>query len=460
MKRIIVCFVIATLLLSGCNKNNLLNASKPVTINLWHNYGGLMKETMDSLIDEFNDTVGKEKGIIINVTAISGSATIHEKLKMIVNDEPGAPELPNITTLYPNTALMLVEKGLLSTIESQFSDEELSMYIPEFLEEGRLPDGNLYVFPTAKSTEVMFINTTIFNRFMKETDVSYKDLYTFEGILNVAKEYYKWTDAKTPEIENDGKTFITYDSLFNMAQTIYRQIDEDLIIDEKLNLSSKGLKSFRNLYFEPAVKGYTAIYDGYGSDLIKTGSVVASIGSTAGVLFYSPTVTYSDNLTEPASYLILPYPVVEGGEKVAIQRGGGMSIIKSNEQEEYAAGIFLKWFTAPEQNLRFISSTGYLPVTNEAINIVNEGSSITDEKVKILLDAIKEMSEDYTFFYTPIIINFDELQNIFNKDIKDYTLRCREEYLNLLDSMDEEQAFNHVNKLFEEFIAQRWEFEY
>ena len=30
-----------------------------------------------------------------------------------------------------------------------------------------------------------------------------------------------------------------------------------------------------------------AIHDGYGSDLIKTGRVVASIGSTAGVLFYS-----------------------------------------------------------------------------------------------------------------------------------------------------------------------------
>jgi len=237
-KLIIILLIIYTVFLPGCKSNEVLNEKKPMTINLWHNYGGLMKETMESLIDEFNDTEGREKGIIINITSLSGSATIHEKLKMVVNDEPGSPELPDITTLYPNTALMLTEKGLLADIESQFSAEELSLFIPEFVEEGRLPNGNLYVLPTAKSTEVMFVNTTIFNKFMKETDVSYKDLYTFEGILDIAEKYYLWSDEQTPHIENDGKTFVTYDSLFNVAQTIYRQSDEEFIVEEILNLSS------------------------------------------------------------------------------------------------------------------------------------------------------------------------------------------------------------------------------
>ena len=85
MKKVIIFTIICILLLTGCDSNNLPNAKNPVTINLWHNYGGLMKETMDNLIDEFNDTEGKEKGIIINVTSLSGSATIHEKLKMAVD---------------------------------------------------------------------------------------------------------------------------------------------------------------------------------------------------------------------------------------------------------------------------------------------------------------------------------------------------------------------------------------
>lgn len=454
-KFIFICLV--SLFLTGCKSDDPLNAKNPVTINLWHNYGGSMKDTMDNLIDEFNDTEGKEKGIIINVTSLSGSATIHEKLKMAVNDEPGAPELPDITTLYPNTALMLAEKGLLANIESQFSNEELSLFIPEFMEEGRLPDGKLYVLPTAKSTEVMFVNTTIFNKFMKETDVSYNDLSTFEGILNTAQKYYLWTDEQTPDIKNDGKTFISFDSLFNLAQTIYKQSTDNFIVNEKLNLSSDTFKNIWNYCFEPSVKGYIAIYDGYGSDLIKTGTVVVSIGSTAGVLFYSDIVTYDDNITEPAEYLTLPYPVVKGGKNIAIQRGGGMSIIKSDEVKEYAAGIFLKWFTNAKQNLRFVSSTGYLTVKKEAVKMtLNEENATIDKKIKVLQKTTKDMSEQYAFFYTPIIDNFDQLQDSFNNNMKNYTTECKSEYFNLLNSMDGTDAFNRATEgKFEEFIIQR-----
>jgi multiple sugar transport system substrate-binding protein len=457
MKKYIAFSIICILLLTSCKGDELLDAKSPVTVNLWHNYGGQMKNTMDSLIDEFNDTVGKEKGIIINVTSLTGSATIHEKLKLAVNDEPGAPELPDITTLYPNTALMLASKGLLADIEEHFSEEELSLFIPEFVEEGRLPDGKLYVLPTAKSTEVMFLNTTIFNKFLKETDVSYNDLYTFKGILDTAEKYYIWTDKQTPDIENDGKSFITYDSLFNIAQIIYRQSGENFIVGEKLNLSSHVFKDVWNYCFKPSVKGYVAVYDGYGSDLIKTGDVVASIGSTAGVLFYSDIVTYDDNLTEPAEFLILPYPVIDGGNKIAIQRGGGMCIIKSNDKKEYAAGIFLKWFTNPEQNLKFVSSTGYIPVTKEAIEMTaSEENVINDDNVRKLLKTSREMIEQYTFFYTPIIENFDELQGSYNKNMKKYAVQCRDEYFGLLSSMNEIDAYNAATEnRYEEFINQR-----
>ena len=457
MKRIIIFCLICILLLTGCTSMELFSTKKPVTINLWHNYGGTMKDTMDSLIDEFNDTKGREEGILVNVTSLSGSAAIHDKLKMVANDEPGAPELPDITTLYPNTALMLAEKGLLADLESQFSEEDLSAFIPEFVEEGRLSDGKLYVLPTAKSTEVMFVNTTIFNRFINETDVEYDDLRTFEGIIQTAKKYYKWTDDQTPNQENDGKTFLTYDSIFNLAQAIYRQAGEDFIVDNKLNLSSPAFKNFWDACFLPAVKGYVAIYDGYGSDLIKTGNVAASIGSTAGVLFYSDTVTYDNNVTEQAEYIILPYPVMKDGKSAAIQRGGGMCITKSNEAREAAAGIFLKWFTSPEQNSRFVASTGYIPVTTEAMEITsNDRSAFVDDKIKMLLDTSREMAEKYSFFYTPTFENFDDLQDDFNKNIKSYALQCKSSYFELLKTMDINHALEEATKnKYEEFINMR-----
>jgi len=55
-------------------------------------------------------------------------------------------------------------------------------------------------------------NKIIFNRFTKDTGVSFKDLKTFEGIINVAEKYYEWSDNQTPDIKNDGKTFFMIDS--------------------------------------------------------------------------------------------------------------------------------------------------------------------------------------------------------------------------------------------------------
>ncbi|MFY9295867.1 MAG: hypothetical protein WAO42_04220, partial [Caldicoprobacterales bacterium] len=46
--------------------------------------------------------------------------------------------------------------------------------------------GECQVFPTAKSTEVLFVNTTIFDRFAKDTGARLKDLETFEGIMKTA----------------------------------------------------------------------------------------------------------------------------------------------------------------------------------------------------------------------------------------------------------------------------------
>ena len=124
MKKII-CSILSVLLLltalSGCAGNSPLDPKDPVTLTMWHNYGGDMQQTMDLLIDEFNATVGREKGIVVNVTAISSSSDLNNSLAMIVNDDPGAPEMPDIFTGYPKVAVQFQEKGMLANLADYFT---------------------------------------------------------------------------------------------------------------------------------------------------------------------------------------------------------------------------------------------------------------------------------------------------------------------------------------------------
>src|SRR5690554_2166495 len=219
---ILLC-ILLVLLANGCGGVKL-DPKRPVTITMWHNYGGQIQSVMEKLIDEFNSTIGRKKGIIISVTSISASKDIQEKLYMIAAGDPGAPEMPDIVTAYPKTALILWEQGLLAPLDDQFTSKELSAYLPQFIEEGRLSDGKLYVFPIAKSTEVLFVNQTLFDRFSAATGVSLDSLATFEGIAEAAVKYYEWTDSLTPAIPDDGKTFFTADSWFNIAQLGFAQL--------------------------------------------------------------------------------------------------------------------------------------------------------------------------------------------------------------------------------------------
>ncbi|WHH60929.1 extracellular solute-binding protein [Petroclostridium sp. X23] len=453
----IVLIVMLLIILSGCKKLTGLNSKEPVTLTLWHNYGGQMKNTMDEMIDEFNETIGVEKGIIINVTSISGSATLHEKLTMAANDDPGAPALPDITTSYPKTALILAEKQLLANLDEYFTQQELSDYIPEFLEEGKLKRDKLYVFPIAKSTEVLFVNTTIFNRFAKDTGANLEDLQTFEGIMNTSALYYDWTDKQTPAIPNDGKMFYVPDSLFNYSQIGYKQLGFDFINNGQINfLTPISLKVWKSFY-DSAVQGRIAVFNGYASDLAKTGDIVCSTGSTAGVVFFSPTVTYTDNTSEPAELAILPYPIFEGGERIAVQRGAGMCIVKSTNEKESLASIFLKWFTAPQNNLRFVSSTGYLPVTNEAFGeLMSKEIDITlDENIKKLLHTARQMQMEYHFYIPPLFDEVDKLEKKYESHFKKVTAQSKEAYFKLLTNTDPKTAFESVSKgKYEDFITE------
>jgi len=451
MKKAFVVFLSITLFLSfqtGCRNDHGLDPKDPITLTLWHNYGGQMKETMDSMVDEFNETLGSEKGIIINVTSISSSNALHEKLVMIANGDAGAPDMPDIATANPKTAVILADKGLLTDLNTQFTPKELDAYIPRFLEEGTLGTDQLYIFPTAKSTEVTFLNKTVFDRFSKDTGASYEDLSTFEGIAETAALYYDWTDAQTPGIPNDGKAFYHSDSLFNLTQIGCRQLGSDFIKENQPDYSSDAFRKVWSFFFDGAVRGHFAIFDGYASDLFKTGEIICSTGSTAGVLFFDPVVTYPDNTTENVELMTLPYPTFRGGEKVAMQRGGGMIVSQTDETRAYAAAIFLKWFTNPENNLRFVSSTGYLPVTVEAFGdiMTKEIDLIPDRNIQSLLRTSIQMQADYDFYIPPLFDGIDVLQDNYNGEIKSSASHSRALYQELLKNTDKDTAFREAVK--------------
>ncbi|MFP3040398.1 extracellular solute-binding protein [Treponema primitia] len=413
-------FTLSFFSLSGCQNPDRPSPKNPVNLTVWHTYVRPMDFGFKTLMDEFNDTIGKREGIFVTITSTADASNLSEKLFAAIEGDPGAPEIPDMAVVYPPIAAALVKKGLIMDFASQFSADEISRYVNDFVQEGTI-NGTLYLLPILKSTEVLYLNKTIFDRFAAEVPgISLERLETFEGIIETAERYYQWSG---------GKTFYFPDLLFNFTMIGMEQMGEHFVQNRKLRVNSPAFERIGNNYYESAVRGYTAIFNSFGNYLAMTGEVACATGTSAAAIYYPDSITYKNNIKEAAEFIVLPFPIFKGGEKVAVQRGAGMCVIKSTPAKEYAAGVFLKWFTAPEQNLRLTASTGYIPVTKQAFKDVMENrlQPIENAMVKKAFLTTLVMQKEYRFYVPPVFDGFDVLQSQYIEEIQKIAKAAREE---------------------------------
>lgn len=428
--RNIIIFLIAVLLFcTGCS-NTVTKEEVPTTITVWHVYGGQTDSPLNDLIDQFNQTVGKQKQINVQVTSVSNTNTIHELVLAAANEEPGAPELPDLFISYPKTVLALPDDSILVDYKDYFSEEELSDFIPAFIEEGTIDD-HLVIFPVAKSTEIMFINQTIFDRFSQETGISMEDLDTWEGLYQAAETYAEWSDAQTPDIPGDAKAMFVHDYYFNYFQVGVESLGEDFFQGDKLAFGPVFQTVWEPLA-QAAFKGGVWLKGGYATESIRTGESIVSVASSASILYYSDVVTYSDNTSEDITIVSRPCPVFENGEKLVMQRGAGFCTVRSTPEREQAAVTFLKWLTEPEHNVEFVTRTGYMPVTKSAFE--NELPKAIEElesaKYVSLYQAYLDTQKNYEFYVPPQLQSYLSLETTLEDNVRAQFALGRQDYLN------------------------------
>ena len=279
------------------------------------------------------------------------------------------------------------------------TDEEKAQYIDGFLSEGDLMgNGELKVFPIAKSTELLYLNATDWAPFAADTGVTYDDLSTIEGLVEVAHKYYDWTDAQT-ETPNDGKAFFGRDALANYLLCGAQELGVTIFDAENgvmtLNLDKTVMRKLWDNYYVPFIKGWFGASGKFRSDDVKTGNLLSYVGSSSSSTFFPSQVLTSDTESHDIELAVLPAPSFEGCTPVAAQQGAGMVVTKGTEDQIKASVEFLKWFTEPENNITFSISSGYLPVTHAAADInaiESSGLNLTDTIHRVLelsLDAVE-----------------------------------------------------------------------
>lgn len=389
MLTIIIGMLLMVVLVVACRKKTS-DSKKSITLTMWHVYEEQADSPMNRLIQEFNDTAGKEKGIIINVTLMSNASQIGEKLLAARDNKPGVPDMPDLFFCHNNNAEELGSELLLNWKEV-FSQEDLDNYVQGFIEDGLVGD-KLVVFPVSKSTHMLFVAGGRYDRFSKETGVTYEMLESWKGFFEVCERYYEWSG---------GKAFCVLDYPIRCVELYAMAMGAgDIYKNGWYDINNELFKQAYLTFAEAIAKGHIALSDQYSNTQVMTGEVMAGLGSSASILYYNDTITYPDNTTEPMWLKVIPMPRVEGKDYLVTQAGVGLCAYDTTKEKREAAAIFASWLTDKTRNLDFVTQTGYMPVRKEAFEEL-ENYQFDNEGYRNLYKALGKVQSEGTLVREP-----------------------------------------------------------
>lgn len=421
---IIVCLFGCSVFLfvTGCvgtnQDNEILSPDQPVTITVWHYYNGLIKEQFDSLVSEFNETIGADKGIVVNASSYGDVEHLANEVFAAANQVKDAQAMPDIFASYADNAWRINQITELVSLDEYFSADELSAFRMEFLEEGKfVDDGKYYIVPIAKASENLFVNKTLWEPFAAKHNFSEIDLLYWESLAEVAAIYY----------EETGMGFFGIDANANYMIQAAKQLGDNIYyLDEQgqasLEISNELADHIWKYFYEPYIRGHYVKSGRFSSDDARTGSVLAYTGSTAGAGYFPQEITINDNEIFQIEPLVLPYPYFREGEPYAVQQGAGMCISRSEPKSELAAYQFLKWFTLSEQNIDFAVSTGYFPVRQNDLTIdkllsAYDTANKDVSAIRSSIVATSKMFEEYTLHNNKPFNGSYELRNLLERHL-------------------------------------------
>ena len=380
--------------------------AKVTDIMVWTYYNGDQLESFTSLVNQFNETVGAQKGIKVSTESQGSVNDLETSVMDSAEGKVGAAAMPNIFSAYADTAYALDQMGMVVDLAPCLTEEEKAQFVEGYLSEGDFGEGDsIKIFPVAKSTELLFLNDTDWQAFADAADVRYEDLATMEGLTATAEKYYNWTDAQTAA-PDDGKALFGRDAMANYMLVGAQQLGDTIfaVKDGRMtvNFERDVARRLWDNYYVPFVRGWFAATGRFRSDDIKTGNVLAYVGSSSSATFFPARVTNDANESHEISLKTLPAPQFEGGEAVAVQQGAGMVVTAAKEEEVKASVEFLKWFVRAENNIAFSVGSGYLPVTrkaNDMQEILASGLTLDDNMQQTLAVAVDTVNGNR--LYTP-----------------------------------------------------------
>lgn len=386
-----------------------LDPANPVTITFWNSAEGNWANVLQALIDEFNATVGAEKGIVVESTYAGSDVTSKPKELAQANDWENFPDTAQIysagiPTVSTWDCLLTMDDMYASGYEVTVAKEDL---VPNMVRTYEY-EGQFLAMPLNASTLLLYYNKTA----------------AVEAGLNpdappaTIEELAQWTEALTVKNE-DG-------SIARYGMNI--QIDRYELVNFLSGISADGCNYFGD--------------NGGGRDGLMTELTIGSDGSLEKFLTewekviatggYKPVnddergefgAGLSAMNFQSSAQMATMMGKAEGGNfELGIAKlpactaednfgacvgGGAMTMFNNGDDAKIEASwVFLQYMASAESQLYVCANTGYLPVNSATYE--SEGWTELTETMPGLLIALDSLNSSHPGMQEPFeILNTD-----------------------------------------------------
>lgn len=406
-----------------------------IEIDFWHAMGATSYDPFIDIVNEFKEEIYKLYGI--NVFVNFSSMGDYDSLYHSVVASIAAGVQPTVVQTYPDHVSSYLQASAVVDLNSYISHPDFGLegdsdnnygYIDAFWREGKLygHENSMYSLPFVKSTEVLYYNKTIFDKYGWEAPKTWDDVITICEAWKQTSEYknkkYNGYNVAGLGIDSSSNFFIT---LTKQWGSEYASFDE--FGNSQILIDNDNTKDALNWFVKEFNNGNIATCDYFGADYcsnaLLNGQIIMTIGSSAGVGYHvSPNGSFETG--------IAPYPQKAGAkedEKYVIQQGTNVTLLKNQDKiKELLGWLFIKHLTNYESSLKFSTSTTYFTVRKDVINSAIYQECLNRDNIYSITE--KVAISQYKYFYaTPAFPNSKNLR--FELEILiPNIIYCQEQY--------------------------------
>ncbi len=338
-------------------------AAEKVQITFWHAFGGGRKAFIERAVEDFNFM---HPGIEVKVE-YKGSYRDTLNAAILAAKQGNAP---HIVQIFEVGSQMAIDSGIFVPIEDYVPADlkfQLDDYIKPVANYYRI-GGKFNSIPWNSSNPILYYNKDIFKKAGLDPENPPK---TFGEVMK-ACEQIEATKAAPKCITWPLHSWFVEQWIAEQGALLANNENGRAARATNVYIDSEAMKRIVTWWKDLYDKGYYA-YSGKPEDwdganqLFVSQQAAMEITSTSDVTFMQ-TASYENGFELGTGFLPVPDGIERNGTVVG---GASLWLTKGHPQKEQEAALtFLLWFTNTENMVRWHKGTGYFPVLNTSVKVL------------------------------------------------------------------------------------------